>query len=104
MKTMGRYCKAYPISKFREFPEWAENASQARVEKKLVNGEEIEGPRELNEDSYLYLQENFIVTDDIFIDQNIIFDHVSSLWIEFCKNTLNFEVPAYQSDASENGQ
>jgi hypothetical protein len=104
MKTMGKYCKAYPLGKLREFREWTENASQARMEKKLVNGEEIEGPRELNEDSYLYLQDNFTVTDDIFRDQNIVFDHVSPQWIEFCKNTLNFEVPAYQSDAPENGQ
>lgn len=101
MKKMGKYCKAYPITKFREFSQWTENTNEVRKEKKLVNGEEVEGLRELNEDSYLYLQENFTVTDDIFIDQNIIFGRVTPEWIEFCKNTLNFEVPAHQSTVSE---
>lgn len=101
MKKMGEYCKAYPITKFREFSQWTENTNEARKEKKLVNGEEVEVPRELNEDSYLYLQENFMVTDDIFIDQNIIFGRVTPEWIEFCKNTLNFALPAQQSTVSE---
>ena len=50
---------------------------------------------------FLYLQENFIVTDGIFIDENVIFDNVTPEWIDFCVNVLKFEVPKYASTSSE---
>jgi hypothetical protein len=36
-------------------------------------------------------QENFVVTDGIFIDEHIIFDKVTDEWKEFCKGTLMFD-------------
>jgi len=97
MSKMGKYCKAYPISKFREFGEWTEDSQNARKEKKQVDGKEVEMTRELTDDDFLYLQENFTVTDGIFIDENIIFDKVTTQWVDFCKNNLGFEIPVYQS-------
>jgi hypothetical protein len=47
-----------------------------------------------SEDDYLFLQENFTVTKGIFLDEDIVFDNITSEWEDFCKNTLNFEVPA----------
>lgn len=91
MAEMGTYCKAYPIERFREFGGWSENAQNARKEKQLVDGQETEQVRDLT--GHLYLQENFTVTDGIFIDQNIIFDQVTPEWVSFCKETLKFEVP-----------
>jgi hypothetical protein len=96
MAKMGKYCKAYPISRLREFKGWSENVGNARKEKKQVDGKEIEVERELTDDVFLYLQENFFVTDDIFIDENIIFDNVTPDWIDFCTNVLSFEVPTYE--------
>ncbi len=83
MSKMGRYCKAYPIAKLHEFSDWAK---YYRPEKAVdsVNSEE----------DYLFLQENFTVTKGIFLDEEIVFDNVTSEWEDFCKNTLNFEVPA----------
>ena len=101
MAEMGTYCKAYPIEKFREFSAWSENAQNARKEKHLIDGHETEKARDLT--GHLYLQENFTVTDDIFLDQNIIFDQVTPDWISFCKDTLQFAVPEYDSP-SEDGQ
>ena len=101
MAEMGTYCKAYPIERFREFSGWSENAQNARKEKQLVDGKETEQIRDLT--GHLYLQENFTVTDGIFLDQNIIFDQVTPDWISFCKQILQFAVPEYDS-ASENGQ
>lgn len=97
MSKMGKYCKAYPISKFREFGEWTEDSQNARKEKKQVDGKEVEITRELTDDDFLYLQENFTVTDGIFIDENIIFDKVTTQWVDFCKNNLGFEIPVYQA-------
>ena len=93
MGTMGKYCKAYSLKKLREFRGWTENAHNARKEKQLVDGKEIEVQRSLTDNAYLYLQENFVVTDGIFLDEHIIFDSVTPEWIDFCKKTLAFEVP-----------
>ncbi len=84
---MGNYCKAYMIPKLREFAGWTENSQNARAE----NG----APRQLTETDFLYLQETFVVTDGIFIDENVIFDNVTPEWIDFCKNKLKFEIPEY---------
>jgi hypothetical protein len=98
MATMGRYCKAYPIDSFRQFDGWKENAAQARKEKRQVDGNEVEAPREI--DDYLYLQENFNVTDGIFLDENIIFEDVTPEWMDYCRETLKFEVPVHESPAA----
>ena len=84
MSKMGRYCKAYPIAKLHEFGDWA----------KYYRGPEKVGDSVNSEEDYLFLQENFTVTKGIFLDEEIVFDNITSEWEDFCKNTLNFEVPA----------
>jgi hypothetical protein len=96
MAEMGKYCKAYLAKQFREFPGWSENKENVRKEKKEVDGKEVEVERTLDDESILYLQENYIVTDGIFKDQNIIFDNVSDEWKEFCHGPLAFEIPVYE--------
>ncbi|HKG20610.1 MAG TPA: hypothetical protein VKC34_01815 [Blastocatellia bacterium] len=93
MGKMGRYCKAYPVSSLREFSGWTENLQNLRKEKRQVDGEEAEATRDLVENDFFYLQENYVVTDGIFIEENIIFDDVTPEWISFCKETLKFQVP-----------
>ena len=88
MSEMGRYCKAYPIQRFRAFSDWSENAEHARKEKQEVAGREIEAPRPLTDESFLYLQENFVVTDGIVKDENIIFENITPEWKEFCTRDL----------------
>lgn len=51
----------------------------------------------LTDDYFLYLQENYVVTDGIFKDENIIFDNVTPEWKKFCTHTLLFEIPNYGS-------
>ncbi|MCP4608049.1 MAG: hypothetical protein GY845_04980, partial [Planctomycetes bacterium] len=82
MTTMGKYCKAYLLKRMREFGEWSEKAENAREEKQEENAEEIKVTRELTDDAIVYLQENYIVTDGIFKERNIIFDDVTPDWIE----------------------
>lgn len=97
MPKMGKNCKAYVVKDFRQFSEWTENSSNARPEKEVVDGAEVTTPRVITDDHFLYLQENYAVTDGIFIDENIIFDSVTAEWIEFCKSTLEFGPPVYES-------
>ncbi len=96
MATMGKYCKAYSLKKLREFKGWTQKAENAAKEKQVVAGKEVEIPRGLTDNDYLYLQENYVVTDGIFKDENVIFDDVTPEWIEYCQHTLMFEIPVYE--------
>ena len=91
MATLGKYCRAYPLSRLREFPGWSEKAENARKVMKHANGEMVEVTRELTGADYVYLHTDFTVTDGIFIDENIIFRNVTPEWIEFCRNVLGFD-------------
>lgn len=97
MATMGKYCKAYPLKQFRAFNQWTERTENTRKEKQEIDGQEVEVERKLTDDAFLYLQENYVVTDGIFIDENIIFDDVTQEWQDFCKTTLKFEIPVYET-------
>lgn len=93
---MSNYCKAYSIAAFRQYPNWSENNANARLEKQTINGTEIEVPRKLSDDDFLYLHDNYVVCDSIFEDKNVIFDQVTPEWIKFCTEVLKFEVPKYE--------
>lgn len=97
MATMGKYCKAYSLKKLRQFSQWTGNVENTRKEKKESDGKEVEVKREITDDDFLYLQENYVVTDGIFKDENIIFDNVTPEWKDFCQNTLEFEIPVYET-------
>jgi hypothetical protein len=98
MAKMGKYCKAYPVNRFREYEYWTEKTENLAEVKRKEGDEKALVPRQLTEDDFLYLQENYVVTDGIFIDRNIVFDDVTLDWISFCKERLNFEVPVYDLD------
>ena len=99
MAKMGRYCKAYPIERFREFSGWTENTQNMRDEKQQGVGKEADASGQTAGEAYLFLQENFVVTDGIFIDENVIFDQTTQEWKDFCKNSLEFEVPSVEPSA-----
>ena len=40
-----------------------------------------------------HLHFHCIVTDGLFIDQNIVFDDVTDEWKAFCQKVLEFEIP-----------
>ena len=94
MAILGKFCKGYPLHLLRQFNGWNEKANNARLIRREVDGETIEEPRELTDSDYVYLHRNFIVTDGIFIDENIIFSDVSPEWIEFCRSVLGVNTPA----------
>jgi hypothetical protein len=86
----GKYCKAYPIARFEAFDQWKEKA-------RLPEHSADETPEEQklpSQKGFLYLHDNYTVTDGVYIGKDVIFDDTSDAWIEFCKNSLRFEVPA----------
>ena len=88
MGKMGQYCKAYPLADVRKFAGWQENAEGFRKVESAETNEDRP-----SDDHVVYVQENYVVTDGIFIDENIIFDDVTDALKEFCQNTLKFEQP-----------
>lgn len=88
MAILGRYSKAYPLGRLRQFSGWTETPENARRIRKEVDGEIVEEARALTDEDYVYVQRNFTVTDGIFVDENIIFCDVTPDWIEFCQTVL----------------
>jgi hypothetical protein len=78
MANIGRYCKAYLLSNIRRYPEWKNGNASA-----------------LADDSIVYVQENYSVTEDVFIDEKVIFDGADDTWKKFCTNELQFSIPDY---------
>jgi hypothetical protein len=86
MKKMGRYLKAYPIERLREFPGWS-------------------AANDAGDRPYVYLQENYTVTQGIFLDEDIVFDRVTPEWTSFCQERLGFQTPpAHTAPSSSEGR
>jgi hypothetical protein len=95
MANLGRYCKAYPVGRLREFSGWVENLQNLRADRSPSNPGDDPESRKLTDDDYLYVQEDFNVTDGVFIDKNIIYEGTSPEWKDFCVNRLEFKVPDF---------
>lgn len=93
MATLGKYCKAYPVAKLRQFEQWAEGVSHLQDEG--ADTPKTAFARELNDEDVLFVQEDFTVTDGVFLDENVVFDRVTPEWKDFCKTNLQFEVPSH---------
>jgi hypothetical protein len=78
---MGRYCKAYPIDAFAKYERWPAEAAPAPA----ADGEDDAG--------YYFLQENYTVTRNVFLDCDIVFSEDTPEWRKFCTETLQFDIP-----------
>jgi hypothetical protein len=85
METTSKYCKAYLVADLSRFPEWSEKATSGR------NPEEPHSPQKPGDKTFLYLHDDFVVTDGIFRHENIVFDDVNPPWIEYCQSVLHFD-------------
>ena len=95
MAVMGMYCKAYPLSRLREFGGWSERPGSMIVDPAAPSGDAEAAPAP-SEPDYLFLQENLVVTNGVFMDENVVFDAVTPEWEAFCRTVLGFEVPPYE--------
>lgn len=96
MAVMSNYCKAYLLKQLRAYPGWSENAANARKEKKDVDGKEVESTRQLDDESIVYVHDDYVVTDDVYRDENVLFENVTDEWKQFCHSDLAFEVPVWE--------
>lgn len=93
---MSEYCKAYKISKLRQFPGWAGQAENLPESPIHDSGDTEASSQKPGGDDYLFLHDSYVVTDGIFEDKNVVFDKLSPEWKKFCAEKLNFEIPSYQ--------
>jgi hypothetical protein len=68
------YCKAYPVQAFAQFPYW--QTQQA-----------------LEDDSVVYLHQDFSVTASMWLGEDVVFDRISEDWRNYCRDRLGFHVP-----------
>ena len=95
MARMGNYCKAYHARDFHAFAGWRPELRELRPGTAEVDGREVEVQRDsLGEDDVLYLQEDFTVTDGIFLDEHVVFADAGPAWRAFCAGELGFAPPA----------
>jgi hypothetical protein len=74
---MQKYCKAYHLKDLRQFSAW------------------IEHHAELADDTIVYLWDDFtVVKSPVLAEQQMLWTDVTPEWQTFCKETLQFEIPA----------
>ncbi|MGB8508760.1 MAG: hypothetical protein WCD76_10165 [Pyrinomonadaceae bacterium] len=98
MPKVGRYCKAYPVGRLRLFAGWSDGVKRPRRE---AAPEDEAALSSLSDDDVLFLQEDFSVTEGIFLDDGVLFDDVTPEWKSFCEDELGFRVPAHLSGDDE---
>ncbi|HEX6040745.1 hypothetical protein [Longimicrobium sp.] len=87
MARTGSYCRAFYAREFAGFDAWRPDLSRLRTG--------AEGTRSaLEDEDVLYLQEDFRVTDGVYLDENVVFADAGPGWREFCAGTLGFAPPA----------
>lgn len=84
MPVLSSYCKAYPASRFAEYPGWKHPT---------VAEPSTQPPTAASSETYYFLHDNFVVTKGAFSDVNVIFESTSPEWQSFCQNTLGFFPP-----------
>jgi hypothetical protein len=80
MPTMGKYCKAFPVKRVQEWPEWNNKVKQSP-----------------NSAGHVFIHENYTVTGGIFLDQDIFLSDATPEWKEFCNTVLGFRTGLTQT-------
>lgn len=89
-KPENRYCKAYQLKDLRKFPDW----SESRINwKDKDRGKEGSSDEEFADDKIVFIHQDFIVTESVWHDRNVIFNEVNQNWKEFCVRVLEFKSP-----------
>src|SRR5437899_2036450 len=88
MPTMSIYCKAYPASRLRDFPQWSEKVPPLTVTAaetaSVASGEDAPDAAEPVTEEYYYVHDNYVVTAGVFVDADVAFDAVTEDWKRCC--------------------
>ena len=84
------YCKAYHLKELRQFKDWTENRINWKA---ATDADDTTGEAEFTDDSIVFLHQDYIVTESIWANENVIFNNVTPEWRDFCTSVLGFAVP-----------
>jgi hypothetical protein len=85
MTQLGHYCKAYELERLEEFSAWPADAS-ARLR--------ATPPAEDDPGVYVFVHDGLVVTEGIFLDEDVLFDGSHPDWPAFCRDVLAFDPTA----------
>ena len=91
LRPERKYCKAYHLKGLRQFPGWAE--SRINWKEKKDQKENIDADAEFTDDKVVFIHQDFMVTESMWHNENVIFNDTSERWREFCSSMLGFKVP-----------
>ena len=75
MKNIGKYSKTYFLNEVNKYVNFKMKVSTDK--------------------EYVFIQDDYTVTADVYKDERVIFDEVNEQWIDFCKSKLGFTIPDY---------
>jgi hypothetical protein len=76
---MHKYCKAYYLKDFRQFPGWTEKHEEPEPA--------------LTDDTVAYLWDDFTVVKSPVQNNTELFEAMTPEWQHFCETVLKFEIP-----------
>ena len=88
--TSRDYAGAYLLGELRKFSDWREDQINW---KETIPADENGNSRELSDDTVVFLQQDFTVTELIWPGENVIFNRITPEWVDFCTQELQFKVP-----------
>lgn len=88
-RAAREYCKAYHLGELRTFNGWSEGGNNL---KENVDGSD-NAHKGYDDETIVYLHQDFSVTESMRQNENVIFDDVTPEWEGFCRNSLQFKVP-----------
>lgn len=92
MSKMSKYCKAYELRDLRAYPRWSERAAEPSTGP--------DAPAPLEQDSIVYIHDNYTVTQGIMLDEQVVFDAIDDEWKRFCEEQLDFRVPDFATESA----
>jgi uncharacterized protein len=88
-----KYCKAYYLRDFRQFPSWVESKINWKDEKTQPSENGERKAQSLPDEEVAFLHQDYTVTQSMWHGENVIFDQVTAEWKDFCAGALKFKAP-----------
>jgi hypothetical protein len=87
-----KYCKAFYLKDLRQFPGWSESRInwQDSRDNNATDDREVPG---FSDQDIVFLHQDLTVTQSMWHNENVLFQHITPAWEAFCTTVLQFQVP-----------
>ncbi len=98
MLPVPQYMKAYTLGQLRRFPGWKEPSERHSTAPDSADATVV---ARLGDAAIVYLCEDLRVIQCGLDRQDVLFDAVTAEWEVFCRQTLVFRVPDWETESQE---